>query len=162
MMAAAAFHQGHSDVAEIQTAYHTLAPLFGAAAASIFLVSLLASGVSSSAVGTMAGQMIMQGFVGFRIPVWVRRLVTMIPAFIVVAIGVDATRALVLSQVVLSIALPVPMIALLLFTQRADLMGAFANGRVTRVAAWTGTGVVLVLNAILLAQTFGLPIPLFG
>ncbi|MGA3304203.1 MAG: Nramp family divalent metal transporter [Methylovirgula sp.] len=162
MMAAAAFHQGHSDVAEIQTAYHTLAPLFGAAAASIFLVSLLASGVSSSAVGTMAGQMIMQGFIGFRIPVWIRRLVTMIPAFIVVAIGVDATRALVLSQVILSIALPVPMIALLLFTQRTDLMGPFANGRGTRIAAWTGTGLVLVLNAILLAQTFGLPIPFLG
>ena len=74
MMAAAAFHAGHSDVAEIETAYHTLTPLLGPAAAGIFLVSLLASGISSSAVGTMAGQMIMQGFVGFRIPIWLRRL----------------------------------------------------------------------------------------
>ncbi|WP_204292589.1 Nramp family divalent metal transporter, partial [Klebsiella pneumoniae] len=80
-----AFHAGNSDVAEIGTAYHTLTPLFGAAAAGIFLASLIASGISSSVVGTMAGQMIMQGFVGFRIPVWVRRLVTMVPAFIVVA-----------------------------------------------------------------------------
>src|SRR5215470_266406 len=99
MMASSAFHAGHSDVAEIETAYHTLTPLLGGAAATVFLVSLLASGVSSSTVGTMAGQMIMQGFVGFRIPVWVRRLVTMIPAFVVVAIGVNPTRALVLSQV---------------------------------------------------------------
>ena len=102
MMAAAAFHAGHSDVAEIETAYHTLTPLLGPAAAGIFLVSLLASGISSSAVGTMAGQMIMQGFVGFRIPVWLRRLLTMIPAFVVVALGVNATQSLVLSQVVLS------------------------------------------------------------
>jgi manganese transport protein len=81
IMASAAFHSGHSDVAEIGTAYRTLTPLLGAGAATLFLVSLLCSGVSSSVVGTMAGQMIMQGFVGFRIPVWLRRLVTMAPAF---------------------------------------------------------------------------------
>ena len=159
MMASAAFHEGHSDVAEIETAYHTLTPLLGAAAGSVFLISLLASGVSSSAVGTMAGQMIMQGFVGFRIPVWVRRLVTMIPAFIVVGLGVNATNALVISQVVLSLALPIPMIALLIFTQRADIMGSFANGRVTRIAAIVGTVLVLLLNSILLLQTFGVPLP---
>ncbi len=159
MMASAAFHEGHSDVAEIETAYHTLGPLLGAGAATVFLISLLASGVSSSAVGTMAGQMIMQGFVGFRIPVWVRRLVTMVPAFIVVGLGVNATNALVISQVVLSLALPVPMIALLLFTQRPDVMGSFANGRVTRVAATAATAVVLFLNTVLLLQTFGVPLP---
>jgi manganese transport protein len=159
MMASAAFHAGHSDVAEIETAYHTLLPLLGAGAATVFLISLLASGVSSSAVGTMAGQMIMQGFVGFRIPIWVRRLVTMVPAFIVVGLGVNATNALVVSQVVLSLALPIPMIALLLFTQRPDIMGCFANGRATRVAAIAGTAVVLVLNTLLLLQTFGVPLP---
>src|SRR5216683_6531448 len=121
MMAASAFHAGHSDVAEIETAYHTLTPLLGIAAAGVFLVSLLASGVSSSAVGTMAGQLIMQGFVEFRIPIWLRRLVTMAPAFVVVALGVNATKALVVSQVVLSIALPLPMIALLMFTRRPDI-----------------------------------------
>jgi manganese transport protein len=162
MMASGAFHQGHSDVAEIETAYKTLRPLLGAGAATVFLISLLASGVSSSAVGTMAGQMIMQGFVGFKIPVWVRRLITMVPAFIVVGFGVNATNALVISQVVLSIALPVPMIALLLFTQRADIMGSFVNGRVTRVAAIAGTAVVLLLNTILLLQTFGVPLPFLG
>jgi manganese transport protein len=162
IMASAAFHEGYSDVAEIETAYHTLRPLLGAGAATVFLISLLASGVSSSAVGTMAGQMIMQGFVGFRIPVWVRRLVTMIPAFIVVGLGVNATNALVISQVILSLALPIPMIALLIFTQRADIMGSFVNGRVTRVAAKVGTAVVLFLNTILLLQTFGVSIPFLG
>ena len=159
MMASSAFHAGHSDVAEIETAYHTLTPLLGIAAAGVFLVSLLASGVSSSMVGTLAGQMIMQGFVGFRIPLWVRRLVTMAPAFVVVALGVNATKALVISQVVLSIALPLPMIALLMFTRRPDIMGAFANGRATNAAALLGTAVVLALNAFLILQTFGIPIP---
>jgi manganese transport protein len=154
MMAAAAFHAGHPDVAEIETAYHTLAPLLGGAAAVVFLISLLASGVSSSTVGTMAGQMIMQGFVGFRIPVWVRRLVTMIPAFVVVALGVNATRALVISQVLLSIALPLPMIALLIFTRRKDLMGEFVNGALTHAAAIVGAAVVLGLNAFLIWQVF--------
>jgi manganese transport protein len=160
MMASAAFHEGHTDVAEIETAYHTLLPLLGAGAATVFLISLLASGVSSSAVGTMAGQMIMQGFVGFRIPIWVRRLVTMVPAFIVVGLGVNATNALVISQVILSLALPIPMIALLLFTQRPDIMGCFVNGRATGVAAIAGTAVVLFLNTVLLLQTFGVPLPL--
>lgn len=159
MMASAAFHAGHSDVAEIETAYHTLTPLLGAAAATVFLISLIASGVSSSVVGTMAGQMIMQGFVGFRIPVWVRRLVTMVPAFVVVALGVNATTALVMSQVVLSIALPVPMIALVIFTRRADIMGPLVNRRITDVAAIIGTIIVLMLNGVLLVQTFGIAIP---
>lgn len=159
MMASGAFHAGHSDVAEIETAYHTLAPLLGAGAAAVFLVSLIASGVSSSVVGTMAGQMIMQGFVGFRIPVWLRRVITMIPAFIVVGIGANATQALVLSQVVLSIALPVPMIALVMFTRRRDIMGAHANRVLTNIAAVLGAASVLALNFVLLAQTFGVPIP---
>jgi manganese transport protein len=156
MMAAAAFHQGHREVAEIETAYHTLTPLLGAGAASVFLVSLIASGISSSVVGTMAGQLIMQGFVGFRIPVWVRRLVTMVPAFIVVGLGVNATKALVLSQVVLSLALPVPMIALVLFTRRPDIMGRFANGLLLQAVAVTATAAVLALNVVLLLQTFGI------
>ncbi len=159
MMAASAFHAGHSDVAEIGSAYSTLTPILGPAAAAVFLTSLLASGISSSAVGTMAGQMIMQGFVGVRIPVLLRRLVTMIPAFIVVALGVNATAALVYSQVALSLALPVPMIALTVFTGRRDIMGAFANARLTQAAAVLGTGVILALNVVLVLQTFGAPIP---
>jgi manganese transport protein len=159
MMASGAFHAGHSDVAGIGTAYHTLTPLLGAGAAGVFLISLIASGVASSVVGTMAGQVIMQGFVGFRIPVWVRRLVTMVPAFVVVGFGVNATNALVISQVMLSIALPVPMIALLMFTRRADIMGRCVNGRLTSVGAIVGTAVVLMLNSILILQTLGLTIP---
>ena len=159
MMASGAFHAGHSDVAEIETAYHTLTPLLGIGAAGIFLLSLIASGISSSVVGTMAGQMIMQGFIGFRIPIWLRRLITMVPAFVVVGYGVNATNALVVSQVVLSIALPLPMIALLMFTRRRDIMGALVNSRLTNVVAVIGTVVVLLLNAVLILQTFGLPIP---
>ena len=156
IMAASAFHHGHAEVAEIETAYHMLTPLLGAGAAVAFLVSLIASGISSSVVGTMAGQMIMQGFLHIRVPVWLRRLVTMVPAFAVVAMGVNATEALVLSQVVLSIALPVPMIALVIFTGRRDLMGDHTTGLAMRGAAILGSTVVLTLNLVLLTQTFGL------
>jgi manganese transport protein len=133
--------------------------LLGIGAAGIFLLSLIASGISSSVVGTMAGQMIMQGFIGFRIPIWLRRVITMVPAFGVVGYGVNATQALVVSQVVLRIALPLPMIALLKFTGRADIMGKFVNGRITRVAVVVATVLVLGLNAFLIVQTFGVPIP---
>ncbi len=153
MMASGAFHAGHPEVAEIETAYHTLTPLLGAAAAGVFLVSLIASGVSASTVGTMAGQMIMQGFIGFRIPIWVRRLVTMVPAFVVVALGANATNALVISQVILSLALPLPMISLIIFTSKTDIMGAFANTALTRVAAMIATAAVLGINVVLIVQT---------
>jgi manganese transport protein len=162
-MAAVVFHDGvHNDVADIETAYRTLIPLLGAGAAGVFLVSLLASGLSSSAVGTMAGQVIMQDFVRFRIPLWLRRLVTMIPAFVVVALGVNATQALVLSQVVLSLVLPVPMIALLILTARRDVMGEFVNGRLTNAAAIAAAVVILALNILLLLQTAGVAIPFVG
>jgi manganese transport protein len=159
MMASGAFHAGHPDVAEIETAYHTLTPLLGIGAAGVFLLSLIASGISSSTVGTMAGQMIMQGFIKFRIPVLVRRLVTMIPAFVVVAVGANATESLVISQVVLSFAVPLPMISLLIFTSRRDIMGQFVNSRVTSVVAVVGTIIVLLLNIFLILQIFGVPIP---
>ncbi len=158
IMASGAFHAGHSDVAEIETAYHSLAPLLGVGAASVFLLSLVVSGISSSAVGTMAGQMIMQGFVGFQIPIWIRRLVTMLPAFVVVALGANPTRALVISQVVLSFALPLPMISLLIFTRRTDIMGQFVNSRLMQIAALLGTALVLILNVFLMLQTLDVPI----
>ncbi len=159
IMAAAAFHAGFPEVAEIETAYHTLTPLLGGLAAGVFLVSLMASGISSSTVGTMAGQMIMQGFVGFRIPLWIRRLITMLPAFAVVLAGVNTTQALVYSQVVLSFALPIPMIALVLFTRNRAIMGEFANSKLIDALAIIGTVVILALNAVLLMQTFGVPVP---
>jgi manganese transport protein len=162
-MAAVVFHDGvHNDVADIETAYRTLIPLLGAGAAGVFLASLLASGLSSSVVGTMAGQVIMQDFVRFRIPLWVRRVVTMLPAFVVVALGVNATQALVLSQVVLSLMLPVPMIALLMLTARRDVMGDFVNGRLTNAAAVAAAVVILALNLLLLLQAAGVTVPFIG
>src|SRR2546423_6152585 len=161
-MAASVFHHGHEDIAQIDTAYRTLIPVLGSGAAAVFLVSLIASGLSSSAVGTMAGQVIMQGFVGFRIPLWLRRLVTMAPSFAVVALGVDGTQALVLSQVVLSLILPVPMIALLVLTRRREVMGPYANGRLTMVTAIAAATVVLVLNLLLVLQLPGVPLPVLG
>jgi manganese transport protein len=161
-MAASVFHEGHDDVASIETAYHTLVPLLGVGAAAVFMASLLASGLSSSVVGTMAGQTIMQDFVGFRIPIAVRRLATMVPAVIVVALGVNSTQALVLSQVVLSLVLPVPMIALLVLSGRRDVMGHFASSRLTRLAAVTAAAVVLGLNLVLILQTVGVPVSLSG
>ena len=159
MMAASAFNAGHSDVAEIETAYHLLTPLLGGAAAAVFLTSLIASGFSSSVVGTMAGQVIMQGFLNIRLPLWFRRVVTMAPAFVIVGLGVNPTYALVMSQVVLSIALPAPMIALIVFVARRDVMGAFRPGLPTRALATLGAAVVLALNFVLLAQAFGIPVP---
>ncbi len=159
LLMASRFHPAHSDVADIAGAWRTLVPLLGDAAAAIFLLSLMLSGISSSVVGTMAGQMIMEGFAGFRIPVVVRRLVTMVPAFAVVAAGFDATRSLVLSQVVLSLALPVPMVSLLLLARRADVMGAFRLGPVAITLATAATCLVLALNAVLLLQTVGVAVP---
>ena len=158
LMAAAAFHDGHADVAKIETAYRTLLPLLGGAAATVFLVSLVASGLSSSVVGTLAGQMIMQGFIDFHIPIWVRRLVTMLPAFVVVWMGIDATRALVMSQVVLSMALPFPMLALLWFSTRRVLIGP-ACGKALLAAAIIAGIVVLALNVALLLHAAGVPLP---
>ena len=159
-MAAGAFHDGaHDHIAEIETAYRTLAPLLGLGAAGLFMLALLASGFSSSIVGVMAGQVIMQGFVSFRIPLWLRRLIVMAPSFVVVAAGINITHALVLSQVVLSLVLPIPMVALVWFTASRDVMGEFANARLTNALAIAATGFVCLLNAILLLAIAGLAIP---
>jgi manganese transport protein len=159
-MAAATFHaRGLANIADISSAYRTLTPLLGSAAGIVFAVSLLASGLSSSSVGTMAGQVIMQGFVGFKIPIWVRRLVTMLPAIIVILIGLDPTRTLVISQVVLSFVLPLPVITLVFFTRRRDVMGALVNRRITTVLAAACGAVIVGLNVLLLYSTFGGRIP---
>ena len=159
VMASGAFHAGHRDVAEIETAYYTLTSVLGAAAAGVFLLSLIASSIASSVVGTMSGQLVMQGFVGFGIPMWVRRLVTMVPSFVVVALGVNATRALVLSQVGLSLALPIPMLALVWFTCRRDIMGVYRNGPVVIALAVAASIAVLSLNFVLLPQMLGVELP---
>ncbi|MGI4815824.1 MAG: Nramp family divalent metal transporter [Janthinobacterium lividum] len=152
IMAAGAFHPAHAAVAEIETAYQTLSPLLGGAAALLFIAALIASGISSSVVGTMAGQMIMQGFSGYRLPVWLRRLVTIVPAFIVIGCGTDPTKALIISQAVLSVSLPVPMVALIWFTSRRSVMGRFCNRRLTIVGAVCAALAVLSLNLMLVWQ----------
>src|SRR5580693_2709732 len=162
-LAADAFHDGaHDHIAEIETASRTLAPLLGLGGAGLFMLALLASGFSSSIVGVMAGQVIMQGFVSIRIPLWLRRLVVMAPSFAVIAAGMDITRALVLSQVVLSLVLPIPMVALVRFTASRDVMGEFANTRLTNSLAITATGFICLLNGILLLAIAGLALPFAG
>jgi len=155
IMAAATFHTaGLTEIGELETAYRTLTPLLGGAASAVFAISLLASGLSSSTVGTMAGQVIMQGFMHRKISVWIRRLVTMIPSLAVIAIGLDPTRTLVISQVVLSFALPFAIIPLVMFTARRDLMGVLVNHRVTTILASFVAAVIVALNIFLLYKTF--------
>jgi len=159
MAASTFFAHGQHNVADINTAYQTLTPLLGAAAGTVFAISLLASGLSSSTVGTMAGQVIMQGFVGFTIPIWIRRLVTMLPAILVAAIGFNPTSTLVISQVVLCFVLPLPVITLIYFTRRRDMMGILVNKTITTWAAIVCSAVIISLNIWLLYSTFA---PLFG
>jgi len=155
MAAATFFGAGRTGVGTIEEAHQTLRPLLGVASSTIFAISLLASGLSSSAVGTLAGQVIMQGFVRLPIRVWVRRLATMLPALLVIALGWDPTRSLVLSQVVLSFGLPFALVPLLLFTARRDLMGVLVNRRATTAAAWLMAVLIVCLNGFLLYRTAG-------
>lgn len=155
IMAASTFHANDlQTVGTIEQAYKTLQPLLGSAASSIFAISLLASGLSSSTVGTMAGQVIMQGFLHRRISVWLRRMVTILPALIVIYLGLDPTRTLVISQVVLSFALPFAVVPLVMFTRRRDLMGVLVNHKVTTIAAVIVATLIIGLNLFLLYQTF--------
>ena len=156
VMAASTFYRtGLFHVASLDTAHKTLEPILGPASGAIFALALIASGLSSSAVGTLSGQVVMQGFIHRQIPVTVRRLVTMVPAFVVIAIGVDPSRTLVLSQVVLSFGIPFALIPLVIFTARSDVMGQLVNRRLTTVAASSVTALIVALNIFLLLQTFG-------
>jgi manganese transport protein len=156
LLAASVFYEtGHTEVAGIETAYRTLTPLLGGAASWLFALALLASGLASSTVGTMAGQVVMEGFLGWRTPIWARRLITMAPALVVIAIGVDPTQTLILSQVALSFALPFAVAPLVYFSSRKDIMGGLVNRPATRWLAWAVAGVIIALNMGLLAQTFG-------
>jgi manganese transport protein len=159
-MAAKVFHfSDHKDIAEIGTAYKTLTPLLGGGAALVFGISLVASGISSSHVGTMAGQVVMQGFVNFPIPIWLRRFATMVPAFVAIYLGLDPTRTLVISQVILSFTLPIPVITLILFTRNPEIMGKMVNHRGVTILASICAVIILFLNIVLLYQTFGGAIP---
>lgn len=155
VVAAAVFYStGHIHIAQIEEAARTLTPLLGGAATTIFALALLASGLSSSTVGTMAGQIVMGGFLGWRIPVLVRRLLTMAPALVVIALGWNPTYTLVVSQVVLSFALPFAIAPLIVFTSRADIMGALVNRAWTRRLGWAVMAAIVLLNLFLLWQTF--------
>ena len=155
IMAASTFYnQGLTSVGTLQEAYKTLQPLLGRAAGVVFAISLLASGLSSSSVGTMAGQVIMQGFMHRHIPPWIRRLATMAPSLIVIALGLNPTRVLVLSQVLLSFGLPFAVIPLVMFTRRKDIMGVLVNNRYTTLLASLAATIILALNAYLLYQVF--------
>jgi manganese transport protein len=123
------------------------------------VLALGLAGLVNMAMVAMAAQVVMQGFVGFRIPLWLGRLVTMVPSFVVVALGVDAIQVLILSQVVLSLILPIPMIALLILRRSRDAMGSYANGRLTMATAIAAAAVVLVLNLLLVLQIAGVPLP---
>ena len=153
MAASTFFAQGLTGVGSIEEAHRTLEPLLGSASSWIFAVSLLASGLSSSAVGTMSGQVIMQGFLRRHIAPWLRRLVTMLPSLIVIAVGLDPTRTLVISQVLLSFGLPFAVIPLVMFTARKDIMGVLVNHRVTTMIASLVAALIVALNLFLLYQT---------
>jgi len=151
MMSSSVFGKSTSGVTDLGVAYHALIPALGIGAAGVFLVGLMASGISSSVVGTMAGQVIMQGFVGFTIPVWARRLITMVPAFIV-ALSFNTMTAMILSQLVLSFVLPLPMAALVVLSSRKSVMGDFVTGKGTAFAAIAATVLIVLLNIVLIRQ----------
>ncbi len=162
ILAASAFHvTGRTDVAEIGQAYELLSPTLGAGAASVvFAVALLAAGQNSTVTGTLAGQIVAEGFLDLKIPIWLRRMATrmlaIIPAVIVVALMGDrgATDLLVLSQVILSLQLPFAVVPLVAFTSDRAVMGNFANAPWVKWAAWGVTGVIITLNVTLLASFF--------
>jgi manganese transport protein len=156
MAASTFFNKGLLHVDSLEGAHKTLEPILGGASSALFALALIASGLSSSAVGTLAGQVVMQGFIRRRIPVTVRRLVTIVPAFIVIAIGVDPSRTLVLSQVVLSFGIPFALVPLVMFTAKRRIMGPLVNRRITTVAASVIAAVIIALNIFLLLQTAGL------
>jgi manganese transport protein len=155
VVAAGLFHSnGHTAVNSLEGAHSELGTLVGGGAALAFAVALLASGLSSSSVGTYAGQVVMQGFIGRRIPLFLRRAVTMAPALIVLALGLDPTKTLVISQVVLSFGIPFALVPMILLTSRKRVMGALVNQRGTTILAALVAAVIIALNLFLVHQQF--------
>jgi manganese transport protein len=154
-VAASLFHHaGAGDVGSIEAAHAGIARLVGGGAALAFAVALLASGLSSSSVGTYAGQVVMQGFIGRRVPLFARRAVTMLPALVVLGLGLPVTASLVLSQVVLSFGIPFALVPLLLLTRRRDIMGALVNRRLTTATTGVIAALIIFMNVYLLKLTF--------
>lgn len=155
IMSAATFHSsGMTNIGSIEEAHRTLEPLLGHASQFIFGISLLASGLSSSSVGTMAGQVIMQGFLHKHVAPWLRRLVTILPSILVIALGLDPTRTLVFSQVVLSFGLPFAIIPLVQFTSNKSIMGVLVNKRITTLLTYGVAALIISLNFYLVIQVF--------
>ncbi|MGA8938443.1 MAG: Nramp family divalent metal transporter [Acidobacteriaceae bacterium] len=152
VMAAVVMFRGPEFYPTIQDAFHTLGPLLGRGAAVVFAVALLCSGLSSSTVGVMAGQVIIEGFLDIKFPIFLRRFITVIPALIVIAVGSDPLKILNDSQVLLSFTLPAALIPLLLLTNKTKVMGEFKSALQMKIAGWTVAGIILALNAVLLAQ----------
>lgn len=150
IVSAAVFFRNGIVVDTIEQAHKSLEPLTGALSSGAFGIALLASGLSSSAVGTMAGQTIMQGFVGLNIPLNIRRIVTMAPAMIIIALGINPMKALILSQVALSFALPLAIIPMLMITRRKELMGVLVNKPITNIIGYIITSIIIGLNMVLL------------
>lgn len=153
IVSAAVFHGNGFDVDSIEAAYMTLQPLLGDMAAGAFGLALLASGLSSSTVGTMAGEVILSGFVGFDIPASWRRIITMLPGMAILIAGVNPMKALVMSQVMLSFALPAAIIPLMIITNKAAVMGHFKNSPLTNIIGWIIVSLIVILNAVLLYLT---------
>ncbi len=152
LMAAVAFSHLAAPVTSIEQAHQTLGPLLGSLSATAFAIALLCSGLSSSTVGTMAGQVIIEGFLDIKFPIFLRRLITIIPAIIVIAIGLDPLRIIILSQVVLSFALPFALIPLLILTGRVSVMKGYLNDGLTQSLGWLATTIIVMLNGLLLWQ----------
>lgn len=152
VMAAVALFHGPSVSPTIQDAFHTLGPLLGSSAATVFAVALLCSGLSSSTVGVMAGQVIIEGFLEIKFPIFLRRFITVVPALVVIGVGWDPLKILIGSQVLLSFTLPAALIPLLLLTNREKVMGDFKSAFRTRMAGWAVASIILALNVVLLVQ----------
>jgi manganese transport protein len=154
IMAATTFYAtGHASIGSLEEAHATLAPLLGPASSAIFAISLLVSGLSASTVGTLAGQVVMQGYLRRTVPLWLRRVATLLPAFVVIGLGFDPSRTLVITQVVLSFCLPAALIPLVLFTSRRKLMRGLVNRPGTTAVASLVTALILSLNLVLVYRT---------
>lgn len=157
IMAAAAFNSHYSNIASISDAYKTLIPLFGAGAGIAFVITLLSSGISSSVVGTLAGQAVMEGLLGIKVNIWLRRLVTrfinVIPTTIALLLGLDPLSILVYSQVILSLLIPLPMIPIVVLSRNKELMGELVNRNITTIIAFVFVGIILVFNSYLIVST---------
>ncbi|HBL83656.1 MAG TPA: hypothetical protein DDZ99_01900 [Clostridiales bacterium] len=154
VVSAAVFYKNGMVVDTIEQAHQSLSPLLGAASGGAFGIALIASGLSSSAVGTMAGQTIMQGFVGLKINDNITRFITMLPGMLIIISGINPMQTLVMSQVILSFILPFAIIPMLLITARKDLMGSMVNKQTTNIIGWLITAVIIIANIILLYLTF--------